>query len=75
MTTATPISVAVVLVVYGQSDATIARMLDQLESLEGASLPVYLVANEPERSLRHFGSRATVLEPLSNCLLYTSRCV
>jgi GT2 family glycosyltransferase len=66
VTSSAPFSVAVALVVYGQSDATIARMLDQLESLECKPLPVYLVANEPERSLRHFGSRATVLEPLSN---------
>ncbi len=66
MTSPAPISVAVALVVYGQSDATIARVLDQLESLEHKPLPVYLVANEPERSLRHFESRATVLEPLSN---------
>jgi GT2 family glycosyltransferase len=66
VTSPAPFSVAVALVVFGQSDATIARILDQLESLEFKPLPVFLVANEPERSLRHFESRATVLEPLSN---------
>jgi GT2 family glycosyltransferase len=66
VTSSAPFSVAAALVVYGQSDAAISRMLDQLESLEWTPLPVYLVANEPDRSLRHFSSRATVLEPLSN---------
>ena len=66
MKPATAISVAVVLVIYEQSDSLISRLLDQLDSLSWKPLSVYLVANEPQRSLRHFETRATVLEPSSN---------
>jgi GT2 family glycosyltransferase len=59
------ISVAVALIVFGQTDEVIREIIEQIEGLNWKPLPLYLVINEVGRAL-DIESQAITLEPTQN---------